>query len=186
MAGRSTFRLSPLAGTSAGDHLDERGLGRVSAKSLVMRLDLDNEAGRRRDGPDPAEGHRPLRRLPRSQCAMHGPGAAAGLVGDHRRDRAGGRAVRARGAATSRWPPRSACMTAISPACSRSRPHAAERGKGHGRRLRAVGAEMGAAARRAAGLAAGRGRQSSRRWRLYERSASSELYRYHYRQPPEA
>ena len=77
-------------------------------------------------------------------------------------------------------------MTATSPACSRSRPTPAERGKGHGRRLvlsalkwaRLRGARQAwlqVEADNAAGAAA-----STRTLGF------SEIYRYHYRQPPEA
>ena len=92
----------------------------------------------------------PFRRLRRWRCSGLDPGAAPGLVRDHRRRssrRPGLFVLEERRA--SRWRRRSACMTAILPACSRSPPTPRERGKGYAPADGAVGAEMGAAARRA-------------------------------------
>ena len=81
-----------------------------------------------------------------------------------------------------RWPPPSACMTAILPACSRSPPAPRERGKGHGRRVvlsalkwaRLRGARQAWLQVEADNLAARR---------LYETIGFTEVYRYHYRRP---
>ena len=63
---------------------------------------------------------------------------------------------------------------------------AAERGKGHGRRLLLSALKWARLRGRAAGLAAGRGRQFRGRAGSTKRSASPKLYRYHYRRRPEA
>ena len=89
-----TFRMSPLSGAALSRHLDGEGWASFS-ESLVMQLALDDDVGPRRDGPDPDEGHGPLRRRG-DEDPWRRPGAAARPLGDHRRDPAGGRAVRAR------------------------------------------------------------------------------------------
>ena len=82
-------------------HLDSEGWTRFR-ESLVMRLPLDDA------GVDDAMDQIPLKDIGRFigaslKVQRLGRRAAAGPVGDHRRDPAGGRAVRARGWQTSRW-----------------------------------------------------------------------------------
>ena len=62
---------------------------------------------------------------------------------------------------------------------------AAERGKGFGRRIVLSALKWARLRGARAGLAAGRGRQSVAR-RLYDSIGFTEVYRYHYRRPPEA
>ena len=147
--------------------------GRAFAESLVMRLDLDRRPiSHERDRPDPAEGCRPLRHARRSRCSGSDPAMRPGLseiIGAIEPE--AGLFVH-EGEDEGRWPPRSACMTAISPGCSRSRPTRRAR-QGPCAAPGAVGAEMGAPARRASGLAAGRGGQCRGARASIARSAST-------------
>ena len=76
-------------------------------------------------------------------------------------------------------------MTAISPACSRSRPTPTSGGKGHARRL--VQSALKWARLRGARLAWLQVEADNRAGdRALPALGFDEIYRYHYRQPPEA
>ena len=178
-----TFRMSPLSGNALASYLDSEGWSHF-AESLVMRLDLEKAA------LDEAIDQIPLKDIGRfltAAMAVHGrrPGCPAGSVRDHRIDRSRGRAVRA-SRATTRPLASAICvhdgdlagLFEIATECRRAAPGPCEAAG-------AIGIEMGAAARRALRLAAGRGRQPPA-LALYRLLGFDEIYRYHYRQPPGA
>ena len=89
-----TFRLSPLAGRKLVNHLEGEGwtaFWRIAGDAARPR----QRRGARRDGPDPDEGHGPLRRRGDGDASRRS-GAASRSLRDHRGDPAGGRPVRAR------------------------------------------------------------------------------------------
>ena len=179
-----TFRLSPLSGDALSTYLDSEGWSSF-AESLVMRL-------ARTDAPlDEAIDQIPLKDIGRfidAALAVHGsdpalrPGLSeiigaiepeAGLfVLEERRQ--------------GRWRAPICVHDGDLAGLFEIATDAGERAQGPCAAARAVGAEMGAAARRAARLAAGRGRQRARRWRSTRSLGFDEIYRYHYRQPPGA
>ena len=156
-----TFRLSPLSGPAADAASRRAKAGRARRIAGHARC-RSTSAGGRCDGPDSAEGHRPVHGRGDATCTVTDATLRPGLTRGHRGDRAGSRAVRA-GTRTSEPLATAICvhdgdlagLFEIATGAARARQGAWPAG-------RAVGAEMGAAARRQAGLAAGRGRQRRR------------------------
>ena len=159
MAGRLTFRLSPLAGAAISDHLDSEGW------AALRRIAGHAARPRRRRRSHGAMDQIPMKDIGRfvdAAMAMQRPrsGAAPRPFRDHRRDRAGGGPVRAREQETSRWR-RAICvhdgdlagLFEVATAAS-------ERGKGYGRRIVLSALKWARLRGAQERLAAGRGRQS--------------------------
>jgi ribosomal protein S18 acetylase RimI-like enzyme len=177
-----TFRISPLSGAALSRHLDEQGWSTL-AESLVMRVALDRIA------VEDAMDQIPLKDIGRFV----------------------GAAVKVRGISASLRPGLSEIIGAIQPQaglfvlendktalstaiCVHEGDLAglfeiatdpAERGKGHGRRL-VLSALKWARLRgaREGWLQVDAGNEAARH--LYESLGFTEVYRYHYRRPPEA
>ncbi|MFU0505996.1 GNAT family N-acetyltransferase [Pseudaminobacter sp. NGMCC 1.201702] len=177
-----TFRISPLSGAALSRHLDEQGWSTL-AESLVMRVALDRIA------VEDAMDQIPLKDIGRFV----------------------GAAVKVRGVSASLRPGLSEIIGAIQPQaglfvlendktalstaiCVHEGDLAglfeiatdpAERGKGHGRRL-VLSALKWARLRgaREGWLQVDAGNEAARH--LYESLGFAEVYRYHYRRPPEA